>query len=197
MSFAAVPTRVSVTVREVSRSTGTLARGEAEALLGEYRSGIYSFLRRKGFNAEEADDLTQETLLRAYTHMEDFRSTHLAAWLYRIAANLCIDHSRKQRIATVPLGELGDVGACGEGAAGAGHDDAGARTELVGGQRVGERLLHRRRERVQLLLAAQRQHADRAVAGDVDERNAENVQLRRGRVVGFRRLAQYARRFRA
>jgi RNA polymerase sigma-70 factor (ECF subfamily) len=73
--------------------------------LDRFRTDLYRFIRRKGFNREEADDLTQETLLRAYTHMEEFRSTHLAAWLYRIAANLCVDHSRKHRIATVPLGE--------------------------------------------------------------------------------------------
>lgn len=88
------------------RGAGTasvLARPEAEAMLCGYRNGIYSFIRRKGFSAEEADDLTQETLIRAYTHLSGFRGLSMGAWLYRIAANVSIDHLRKQRTATAPL----------------------------------------------------------------------------------------------
>ncbi|HEU4752391.1 MAG TPA: sigma-70 family RNA polymerase sigma factor, partial [Armatimonadota bacterium] len=80
-----------------------LTLAEAEALLGKYRGGIYGFIRRKGFSAEEADDLTQETLIRAYLHLSGFRGASLDAWLYRIAANVSVDYLRKRRVATVPL----------------------------------------------------------------------------------------------
>lgn len=73
--------------------------------LDDFRNDLYRFIRRKGFGREDADDLTQETLLRAYVHLPNFRGTHLSAWLYRIAANLCIDHSRKRQLPSVPLGE--------------------------------------------------------------------------------------------
>ncbi len=73
--------------------------------LARFRPALYRFIRRKGFGHEEADDLTQETLLRACQHLPRFRGTHLSAWLYRIASNLCVDYSRKHRVATVPLGE--------------------------------------------------------------------------------------------
>jgi RNA polymerase sigma-70 factor (ECF subfamily) len=73
--------------------------------LDRFRADLYRFIRRKGFGREDADDLTQETLLRAYAHLSDFRGAHLSAWLYRIAANLCIDHARKRQLPTLPLGE--------------------------------------------------------------------------------------------
>lgn len=76
---------------------------EAEAVLSRYRSGIHAFIRRKGFSAEEADDLTQETLIRAYLHLSAFRGVSLGGWLYRIAANVAVDHLRKQRLTLVPL----------------------------------------------------------------------------------------------
>ena len=79
---------------------------EAEALLRRYRTGIYAFIRRKGFSAEEADDLTQETLIRAYTHLDGFRGSSMDAWLYRIAANVSVDHLRKRRLPTIPLESL-------------------------------------------------------------------------------------------
>jgi RNA polymerase sigma-70 factor (ECF subfamily) len=80
-----------------------LSVSEAERMLQSYRGGIYSFIRRKGFSAEEADDLTQETLIRAYQHLSGFRGLSMGAWLYRIAANVAVDYLRKQRLATVPL----------------------------------------------------------------------------------------------
>lgn len=76
---------------------------DAESLLRSYRGTIYSFIRRKGFSPEEADDLTQETLIRAYSHLAGFRGACLDAWLYRIAANVAVDHIRKRRVTTVPL----------------------------------------------------------------------------------------------
>jgi RNA polymerase sigma-70 factor (ECF subfamily) len=98
----------SVAVRSGAGARSTDARpalttAEAEAMLGQYRSGIYAFIRRKGFAAEEADDLTQETLIRAYLHLSGFRGASLDAWLYRIAANVSVDYLRKRRLSTVPL----------------------------------------------------------------------------------------------
>ena len=75
----------------------------AETLLCSYRREIYACLRRKGFRPEEADDLTQETLIRAYVHLSGFRGASMTAWLYRIAGNVAVDYLRKRRVATVPL----------------------------------------------------------------------------------------------
>jgi len=83
-----------------------VSHAEPGALLAGYRKGLYGYLRRKGFNAEEADDLTQETLIRAYLHLADFRGASLSAWLYRIASNVAVDFLRKQRLHSVPLESL-------------------------------------------------------------------------------------------
>ncbi len=93
----------------------SLSRPDAEAVLGRARSAIYAFIRRKGFSAEESDDLTQETLIRAFTHLEGFRGTSMEAWLYRIAANVAVDFLRKRRVSTVPLDSLIQVESAEEG----------------------------------------------------------------------------------
>ena len=79
---------------------------DAAGMLGRHRPGIYAFLRRKGFCAEEADDLAQETLIRAYLHLSGFRGISLDAWLYRIASNVAIDFLRKRRPVTVSLDSI-------------------------------------------------------------------------------------------
>lgn len=117
MSFAAcglapAARRADPTLAPAAGSTRS--QRDAEELLSQYRAGIYGFLRRKGFGAEEADDLTQETLIRAYLHLQGFRGMSMGAWLYRIAANVSIDYIRKQRLATVPIESLSLVGDSGE-----------------------------------------------------------------------------------
>ena len=45
---------------------------------------------------EEAEDLVQETFLRAWRRQEQFEGDHFRAWLYRIATNACLDHIRRK-----------------------------------------------------------------------------------------------------
>lgn len=53
-----------------------------------YRS-VQGFFRRRTFSLEEAEDLTQETFLRVYHKIEQFRGdAPFEAWLWQIAANL-------------------------------------------------------------------------------------------------------------
>jgi len=49
-------------------------------------------------NVHEAEDLTQETLFRAFLHIHSFdEQKKFSAWLYRIATNLLIDQLRKRK----------------------------------------------------------------------------------------------------
>jgi RNA polymerase sigma-70 factor (ECF subfamily) len=108
-----------------------LPRREAETLLAQYRGGVFGYLRRKGFSAEEADDLTQETLIRAYLHLSGFRGLSMGAWLYRIASNVAVDHLRKQRLTTVPLESLALVDDCEEPLARVHQAERRARVQAV------------------------------------------------------------------
>jgi len=68
------------------------------SLYPELGTRIYSYLRRLTQNAALAEDLTQETFLRAVQHLHTFRGEgELANWLYRIATNLFRDHLRKNK----------------------------------------------------------------------------------------------------
>ena len=66
------------------------------ALCSEYLPRLKSFFRRLGADAD-ADDLSQQTLLRMIEHIADFRTLaggSFSAWIYRIAYNLFIDAKR-------------------------------------------------------------------------------------------------------
>jgi RNA polymerase sigma-70 factor (ECF subfamily) len=63
-----------------------------------YKGKVYNYISRMIHNALDAEDLTQETFVRAYLSIRSFQSrASLNTWLFRIATNLCIDYSRKQK----------------------------------------------------------------------------------------------------
>ncbi|MCH1434252.1 MAG: sigma-70 family RNA polymerase sigma factor [Acidimicrobiales bacterium] len=61
--------------------------------------GLYSAAMRMTRNAADAEDLVQETYLKAYRAYERFEvGTNLKAWMYRILTNSYInDYRKKQR----------------------------------------------------------------------------------------------------
>ena len=59
---------------------------------------LYSFARRALNNPQDAEDVTQEALTRAWTHFETFDPRcSFDAWVFRIASNLLIDQSRRRK----------------------------------------------------------------------------------------------------
>ncbi|MFN3648922.1 MAG: RNA polymerase sigma factor [Armatimonadota bacterium] len=56
-------------------------------------------------NADDARDSTQETFLRVYRKVAEFRAeAAFSTWLYRVAVNVCVGHLRKRpRTATASL----------------------------------------------------------------------------------------------
>jgi RNA polymerase sigma-70 factor (ECF subfamily) len=76
------------------------------SLYPELGARIYSYLRRLTQDAALAEDLTQETFLRAVQNLHTFRGEgELANWLYRIATNLFRDHLCKRKSTEQPLWE--------------------------------------------------------------------------------------------
>jgi len=61
---------------------------------------IYKIVRHK----ETADDLVQETFMKAFVSLASYRSEYrFSTWLYKIAANCSIDYLRKKRIQALSL----------------------------------------------------------------------------------------------
>lgn len=68
------------------------------ALYLRHSPAIYTLALRLSGQRSEAEDLTQETFLRALQALASVREgAPLGAWLKRIAANLAIDRQRQQR----------------------------------------------------------------------------------------------------
>jgi RNA polymerase sigma-70 factor (ECF subfamily) len=104
---ASVEVRATVESQFLER----LRAGEAAAFdhLVKERSGdVYALLYRLTDDAEEARDLTQETFLRAFQHIDRFRGdADLKTWLYRIAVNQARNRwrwwRRRRRDVTISL----------------------------------------------------------------------------------------------
>lgn len=62
-----------------------------------YQARIYGFARRMLRSEEDAEDVAQEVFIRAFQNIDRFDGrASLATWLFRIAANLCIDRARRK-----------------------------------------------------------------------------------------------------
>jgi RNA polymerase sigma-70 factor (ECF subfamily) len=78
----------------------------------QYAPQLYSAALRMTRNPADAEDLVQETLLKAYRAYDSFTAgTNLKAWLYRILTNTYINKYRKQmrRPTEVELGDIEDL----------------------------------------------------------------------------------------
>src|SRR5205823_15077281 len=69
---------------------------------------VYRFALRLSNDPDAADDLTQETFLRAWRQRDRLRDQRAArVWLFRITANLWRDHLRRGRSPVARAGPLG------------------------------------------------------------------------------------------
>ncbi len=77
----------------------------------EYAPQLYSAALRMTRNPADAEDIVQETYLKAYRAYDTFtEGTNLRAWLFRILTNTFINRYRRdqRRPSEVELGELQD-----------------------------------------------------------------------------------------
>jgi len=73
-------------------------------IVERYRNQIYGFIYRMVKDRVEAEDLTQETFIKAYNALGSFNTEYaFSTWLYKIATNNCIDFFRKRRLKTYSL----------------------------------------------------------------------------------------------
>jgi len=84
-------------------------RGHVSKLLEEWAPRVYRFALRLCDDPHAAEDLTQETLLRAWRHRARLRDQRAGGvWLFRIAVNLWRDRLRRGRSPVARAGPLRD-----------------------------------------------------------------------------------------
>lgn len=68
----------------------------AEELITRYYSAILRYCRLHCVSDAAAEDLTQETFLRVFKNLPQYRKRdRFRPWLYTIANHVCVDESRK------------------------------------------------------------------------------------------------------
>ena len=67
-------------------------------LVARYQRLVASVAWRYGIGQMEIEDVVSEVFLKAYQNLHRFRPEHaFSTWLYRLAVNHVIDHTRRQR----------------------------------------------------------------------------------------------------
>jgi RNA polymerase sigma-70 factor (ECF subfamily) len=75
-------------------------------LLRKYENSVFNLCRKMVRNPEEARDLSQEAFVKTFATLERYNPVYaFSSWLYKITANLCIDHIRKQRMKMLSIDE--------------------------------------------------------------------------------------------
>ncbi len=75
-----------------------------ETVVQQYHRDILNFLYRMAGNRAEAEDLAQETFIKAYQKFDSLEEPDkVKSWLFRIARNVAIDFFRKNKNKTIPL----------------------------------------------------------------------------------------------
>jgi len=68
-------------------------------LMRRYQERVYWTARRMVGDHDEADDIAQETFVKAYLALGDFRGdSSFFTWIYRIAVNLSLNALRKRQV---------------------------------------------------------------------------------------------------
>lgn len=94
--------------KEIERSIVAKAlAGDEKAfewIVQRYRPGLYNLILRMVKDPQEAEDIVQETFVKAYAALSSFSEEYaFSTWLYKIAINHCIDHFRKKKLPTFSL----------------------------------------------------------------------------------------------
>ena len=88
-----------------AEASGALERarsGDNEAfrlLVQQHGRGIFRLAYRMTGNEEDAEDVVQETFLKAYRQIDRYEARcSFSTWLYRIASNCSLDLIRKRKL---------------------------------------------------------------------------------------------------
>ena len=74
-------------------------------LMDRYKNLVFSVCLKLTGDYFTAEDITQETFIAAYIHLDDFDGKNEKAWLCRIASNKCIDFLRSSEMKEEAVGD--------------------------------------------------------------------------------------------
>ena len=78
-----------------------------EVLVERYKDAVQNLAYRMLGNPTEAEDVTQEVFVRAYTQLATYKPAHkFSTWLLSIASHLAIDQLRRRRFLALPLEDV-------------------------------------------------------------------------------------------
>jgi len=83
-----------------------------ETTAERYRRRVFSFARSLLSNREEAEEVTQDVLVRLWRHQRRVDEERIVSWLLRVTRNACYDLLRKRRsvrLASGPPAEDGEA----------------------------------------------------------------------------------------
>ena len=84
---------------ELIRAAQAGDRAAFEELVRAYDQGVLRLAMNMLRSPEDARDIYQETFLRVYKNLDNFRfDCSFHTWIYRIATNLCLDQLRKRKV---------------------------------------------------------------------------------------------------
>lgn len=77
-------------------------------LVRSYQQRVYYHVRKMVIDHDDADDLTQEVLIKIHRYIDAFREdSQLFTWIYRIATNECLSFlQKKKRRFFLPIGDV-------------------------------------------------------------------------------------------
>src|SRR5437667_11813360 len=89
--------------------------GNFEQLVRTFQDRLYGFALRMIRNREEAEECTQDALVRAYRALERYpaerrRELRLRPWLYQITLNVVRNRARRPSLPTVSADGAGSEG---------------------------------------------------------------------------------------
>jgi len=77
-------------------------------LVGQYQDRVFTFVHYSLKNREEAEDVTQEVLVKLWQHKDRVNPDNLTAWVMRVARNAVIDVARRRRTRSVVFADGAD-----------------------------------------------------------------------------------------
>ena len=85
-----------------------MSQDEFRSVVENHTDLVYGVAYRMMNNAQDAEDVTQETFLSAYRNWASFRGgSSVGTWLYRIAVNACLMRLRKEKRARASKADTG------------------------------------------------------------------------------------------